>query len=70
MYRAGVRQNKLAKSLGLNEAYLSRILNGTRQPGPEIQEQIASALQQDAEWLFQQSPVVTESPLEERLAKI
>jgi transcriptional regulator with XRE-family HTH domain len=65
MYRTGVRQNTLARTVGINEAYLSRIMNGTRKPGPEVQEQIASALREDAQWLFQRTPVILESPLEE-----
>ncbi len=55
MYRSGVRQNTLAKSIGLNEASLSRIINGTRQPAPEVRMQIAAILQENAEWLFQQT---------------
>ena len=55
MYRSGIRQNTLAKSIGLNEASLSRIMNGTRQPAPEVREQIASILKENAEWLFQQA---------------
>lgn len=64
MYRTGIRQNMLAKSVGINEAYLSRIMNGTRQPGPEVRAQIAQALRENAEWLFQQSRVAAEAPLE------
>jgi transcriptional regulator with XRE-family HTH domain len=64
MYRTGIRQNTLARSVGINEAYLSRIINGTRQPGPEVQEQIANALRENAEWLFQRSSVALEQPLE------
>jgi transcriptional regulator with XRE-family HTH domain len=64
MYRSGIRQNVLAKWVGINEAYLSRIINGTRQPGPQVQEQIATALRENAEWLFQRSRVAVQIPLE------
>jgi transcriptional regulator with XRE-family HTH domain len=57
MYKAGIRQNTLAKSLGINEAYLSRIINGTREPGAELRQQIAIALKEDTDWLFQRSRV-------------
>lgn len=63
MYRTGVRQNTLAKSIGMNEASLSRIINGTRQPAPEIRLQIASILRENAEWLFQQAHVTEEPPV-------
>jgi transcriptional regulator with XRE-family HTH domain len=62
MYRTGVRQNILAKQIGIHEAHLSRIINGTRRPGPEIQEQIANALAEKVEWLFELSHVGEEIP--------
>ena len=63
MYRSGVRQNTLARSIGMNEASLSRIINGTRQPAPEVRVQIAAVLREDAEWLFQQTRTREESPM-------
>lgn len=55
MYRSGIRQNTLAKSIGMNEASLSRIINGTRQPAPEVRVQIATILHENVDWLFQQT---------------
>jgi DNA-binding XRE family transcriptional regulator len=55
MYRSGIRQNTLAKSIGINEASLSRIINGTRQPAPEVRVQIATILRENVDWLFQQT---------------
>ena len=63
MYRSGVRQNTLAKSIGMNETSLSRIINGTRQPAPEVREQIAVVLHENVEWLFQQPYVHEERPV-------
>ena len=57
VYTTGMRQNRLAKMVGIDEAYLSRIINGVRVPGKQMQQQIAEALGCDAEWLFQQSTV-------------
>ncbi len=57
IYTAGIRQNQLAKQLGIDEGYLSRILNGVRVPGEQIQVQIANALGCDAEWLFKHTTV-------------
>lgn len=57
VYTTGMRQNRLAKLVGIDEAYLSRIINGVRVPGKQMQEQIAQVLGCDPEWLFQQTPV-------------
>lgn len=55
VYTTGMRQNRLARLVGIDEAYLSRIINGVRAPGKQMQEQIAQVLGCDAEWLFQQA---------------
>ena len=52
IYTSGIRQNRLAKMLGIDEAHLSRIINGFRQPSGDIREQLAAILQSDPEWLF------------------
>ena len=52
IYTSGIRQNRLAKMLGIDEAHLSRIINGFRQPSGDIREQLATILQSDPEWLF------------------
>ena len=54
VYTTGMRQNRLARLVGIDEAYLSRIINGVRAPGKQMQEQIAQVLGCDPEWLFQQ----------------
>lgn len=53
MYTTGMRQNRLAKLVGIDEAYLSRIINGVRVPRPQMQQEIAKALGCDAGWLFE-----------------
>jgi plasmid maintenance system antidote protein VapI len=57
VYTTGMRQNRLAKLVGIDEAYLSRIINGVRVPGKQMQEQIAHVLGCDVEWLFQQATI-------------
>jgi transcriptional regulator with XRE-family HTH domain len=52
-----MRQNRLARLVGIDEAYLSRIINGVRVPGKQMQEQIAQVLGCDSEWLFQQTKI-------------
>jgi plasmid maintenance system antidote protein VapI len=57
VYTTGMRQNRLARLVGIDEAYLSRIINGVRTPGKQMQEQIAQVLGCDTEWLFQQATI-------------
>ncbi len=57
VYTTGMRQNRLARLVGIDEAYLSRIINGVRVPGKQMQLQIAQVLGCDADWLFQQTTV-------------
>lgn len=57
VYTTGMRQNRLARLVGIDEAYLSRIINGVRAPGKQMQEQIAQVLGCDPDWLFQQTTV-------------
>ena len=57
VYITGMRQNRLAKLVGIDEAYLSRIINGVRVPGKQMQEQIAQVLGCDADWLFEQTTI-------------
>jgi transcriptional regulator with XRE-family HTH domain len=56
MWRSGIRQNRLARTLQMDETILSRIVNGFRQPCAETKAKIAAALNCDLEWLFEQMP--------------
>jgi transcriptional regulator with XRE-family HTH domain len=53
MYTTRMRQNRLAKLVGINEAYLSRIINGVRVPRQQKRQEIAKVLGCDADWLFE-----------------
>lgn len=55
MWRSGIRQNRLAQLLQMDETSLSRIVNGFRKPGPEVRTRIAVALASDQDWLFEES---------------
>jgi len=55
MWRSGIRQNRLARMLDLDETTLSRIVNGFRQPCPEVKVKIAVALNSNLEWLFEET---------------
>ncbi len=53
IWKAGLRQNRLAQLLGIDETVLSRIVNGSREASPELQQRIAEILHSDREWLFE-----------------
>jgi len=53
LWKAGIRQNRLAKMIKMDETVLSRIVNGFREPSPEFRKKISIILQSDEKWLFQ-----------------
>lgn len=53
LWRSGIRQNRLAQMLGIDESMLSRIVNGFREPNPQVRSKIAELLQSDEAWLFE-----------------
>ena len=53
LWRAGIRQNRLAQLLGMDETMLSKVINGYRAASPELRGKIAIILQQDVVWLFE-----------------
>jgi transcriptional regulator with XRE-family HTH domain len=50
-----MRQNRLAKLVGIDEANLSRIINGVHAPKQKMREDIAAVLGCNAEWLFERT---------------
>lgn len=54
MWRSGIRQNRLARILNMDETILSRIVNGFRKPCPEMKARIAQVLNTDQDWLFEE----------------
>lgn len=53
LWRTGLRQNRLAQKLNMDETLLSKIVNGFRQPSDELKVRIAEVLHSDIEWLFE-----------------
>ena len=53
LWKTGIRQNRLAKMLEMDETVLSKIVNGFRDPNPELRGRIATLLQCDPHWLFE-----------------
>jgi len=54
LWKVGIRQNRLARMLEMDESLLSRIVNGFRQPSPDFRKKISTLLQSDEAWLFQE----------------
>ena len=54
LWKSGMRQNRLANVLLIDETVLSKIINGFRQPSRDLQERIAKVLECDPDWLFEQ----------------
>jgi len=52
LWTMGIRQNRLARSLGMDESIVSKIINGFRTPTPEVRARIAALLESDPAWLF------------------
>lgn len=62
LWKSGIRQNRVAKALEIDETVLSRIVNGFRKPSPEQKESIAALLECDVAWLFEEAPDIPVSP--------
>jgi transcriptional regulator with XRE-family HTH domain len=62
LWKAGIRQNRLAQLVGIHETVLSKIINGFRPPEPEVRSRIAAALQTDEAWLFAAEPENKSAP--------
>lgn len=63
LWKCGIRQNRLANMLGMDETALSKIINGYREPDAALRRHVAEILKGDEAWLFQR--VVPDSePLE------
>ncbi len=55
IWKSGIRQNRLAKMLGIDETMLSRIVNGYRSPKAELRQNIAALLKCDEGLLFEET---------------
>jgi transcriptional regulator with XRE-family HTH domain len=52
LWKSGIRQNRLAKVVGIHETLLSKIVNGFREPDAKVRNRIAAVLKSDEDWLF------------------
>ena len=53
LWKSGLRQNRLAQMLGIDQTLLSKIVNGFRSPDQAMRAKIAAVLHSDEEWLFE-----------------
>lgn len=61
LWKTGIRQNRLARMLEMDETLLSKIVNGFREPSPELRKRIATLLRSDEQWLFERARGAGES---------
>ena len=52
LWRKGIRQNRFAQMLEVDETMLSKIINGFREPNQVLRARIAALLECDEAWLF------------------
>ena len=52
IWRSRIHQNQMAQDVQMDEAALSRIINGFRDPTTEQRKKIARYLDADENWLF------------------
>ena len=52
LWRKGIRQNRFARMLEVDETMLSKIINGFREPNQDLRMRIATLLECDESWLF------------------
>jgi transcriptional regulator with XRE-family HTH domain len=62
IWQSGLRQNRLAQTLNMDEALLSRIINGFREPTAEQRTRISQVLQKDEGWLFAREQGLSQPP--------
>ena len=52
IWRSRIHQNRMAQEMQMDEAVLSRVINGYREPTKEQRRKIALYLEADEDWLF------------------
>jgi transcriptional regulator with XRE-family HTH domain len=57
IFKTGIHQNRISKMLGINEANLSKIIHGYREPSEAQRRMLATYLEMDETWLFERFEV-------------
>jgi transcriptional regulator with XRE-family HTH domain len=66
LWKSGIRQNRLAKMLNVDDTLLSKVINGYREPSSQLRTRIATVLECDEIWLFERTENGSPSPLDSR----
>ncbi|MFZ3212873.1 MAG: helix-turn-helix transcriptional regulator [Terriglobales bacterium] len=53
IFKRGVRQNHLARQIGISDPILSKIIHGYRPPTEAERKLLAACLEADENWLFE-----------------
>ncbi len=52
IWLSGIRQNRLARELHVDETVLSKVINGYREPSSELRALLAQYFNKNENWLF------------------
>ncbi|HEY7406219.1 MAG TPA: helix-turn-helix transcriptional regulator [Candidatus Angelobacter sp.] len=52
IWLSGIRQNRLARELHVDETVLSKVINGYREPSTELRALLAEYFNKNENWLF------------------
>jgi len=63
IFKRGVRQNHLARQIGISDPILSKIIHGYRLPTEAERKLLAACLEADENWLFEKFEVEAAPPL-------
>lgn len=53
IFKKGLRQNHLAREVGIHEVILSKIIHGYREPSAEQKARLSQYLNANESWLFE-----------------
>jgi transcriptional regulator with XRE-family HTH domain len=59
LFRSSVRQNFLAREVGIDESILSKIIHGYREPSKEQRQLLANYLGVEESWLFEKFEIAS-----------
>jgi len=62
IFKRGLRQNHLARQVGMNEVALSKIIHGVREPSAAQRSVLSQYLGAEESWLFEKYMVGGEEP--------
>jgi transcriptional regulator with XRE-family HTH domain len=57
IFKRGLRQNHLAREVGIHEVILSKIIHGYREPSAEQRTRLSEYLKANENWLFEKYAV-------------